>query len=287
MDGEKSITASWQEYARGLAGGLLFSFPVLFTMEVWQAGYKSKPHQLIIGIIATFFLLMAYNRYAGMHPAVNWKSVAIESIEELGIGLLVSLGALLVIGQIKLGMSAEEVVGKIIVEAMFVSIGVSIGTAQLGEDAKDDTEKQQDKKAEKEKPEPPKRSEKMSVAALALCGSVVVAGNVAPTDEVIVIALAVKPYQLLIMAIISLLFSVLVTYFSQFKGDGNKERQDWVYHMLYDTSMSYMVGLLASAFMLWFFNRFDSLSFINIVAECIVLGIIASLGASAGRLLIK
>src|SRR5690606_41762233 len=58
------------------------------------------------------------------------------SIEELGIGLLVSLGALLVIGQIKLGMSAEEVVGKIIVEAMFVSIGVSIGTAQLGEDSK-------------------------------------------------------------------------------------------------------------------------------------------------------
>ena len=283
MGREKSIKASWQEYARGLAGGLLFSFPVLLTMEVWQAGYRSQPHQLIIGIVATFFLLMAYNRYAGMHPEVNWKSIAIESIEELGIGLLVSFAALLTIGQIKLGMSAEEVLGKLVVEAMFVSIGVSIGTAQLGDETKNGDE---EKEEEAEKQEI-NRDGKFSMAALALCGSIVIAGNVAPTDEVEVIALAAKPYQLLIMVIISLLFSVLVTYFSEFKGDGAKERQDWAYHMIYDTCLCYLVGLIASAFMLWFFGRFDNLSFVNIVAECIVLGIVASLGASAGRLLIK
>ena len=285
MGKEKSIKASWQEYARGLAGGLLFSFPVLLTMEVWQTGYRSQPYQLIIGIVATFFLLMAYNRYAGMHPEVNWKSVAIESIEELGIGLLVSLAALLIIGQIKLGMSAEEIIGKIIVEAMFVSIGVSIGTAQLGDETEDEEEEETQEK-ELEKQETP-RSGKLSMAALALCGSIVIAGNVAPTDEVVVIALAARPSQLLVMVIISLLFSVLVTYFSEFKGVGARDREDWIYHMIYDTSLCYMIGLAASAFMLWFFDRFDNLSFINILAECIVLGIVASLGASAGRLLIK
>ncbi len=285
MGKEKSIKASWQEYARGLAGGLLFSFPVLLTMEVWQTGYRSQPYQLIIGIVATFFLLMAYNRYAGMHPEVNWKSVAIESIEELGIGLLVSLAALLIIGQIKLGMSAEEIIGKIIVEAMFVSIGVSIGTAQLGDETEDEEEEETQEK-ELEKQETP-RSGKLSMAALALCGSIVIAGNVAPTDEVVVIALAARPSQLLVMVIISLLFSVLVTYFSEFKGVGARDREDWIYHMIYDTSLCYMIGLAASAFMLWFFGRFDNLSFINILAECIVLGIVASLGASAGRLLIK
>lgn len=285
MGKEKSIRASWQEYARGLAGGLLFSFPVLLTMEVWQAGYRSQPYQLIIGIVVTFFLLMAYNRYAGMHPEVNWKSVAIESIEELGIGLLVSWAALLLTSQIKLGMSAEEILGKTIIEAMFVSIGVSIGTAQLGDETKDETE-EETQEEELEKQETP-RSGKLSMAALALCGSIVIAGNVAPTDEVEVIALAAKPYQLLIMVIISLLFSVLVTYFSEFKGDGARERQDWVYHMIYDTCLCYLVGLAASAFMLWFFGRFDNITFLNIVAECIVLGIVASLGASAGRLLIK
>lgn len=283
MGKEKSIRSSGQEYARGLAGGLLFSFPVLLTMEVWQAGYRSQPYQLIIGVVVTFFLLMAYNRHAGMHPEVNWKSIAIESIEELGIGILVSLAALLMIGQIKLGMSAEEVLGKIIVEAMFVSIGVSIGTAQLGDESKDVGE---EKEEEPEKQDA-RRDDKLSMAALALCGSVVIAGNVAPTDEVEVIALAAKPYQLLIMVILSLLFSVLVTYFSEFKGDGARKRQDWVYHMIYDTCLCYLVGLAASAFMLWFFGRFDNITFLNIVAECIVLGIVASLGASAGRLLIK
>src|SRR5690606_22989279 len=133
---------------------------------------------------------------------------------------------------------------------------------------------------ELEKQETP-RSGKLSMAALALCGSVVIAGNVAPTDEVEVIALAAKPYQLLIMVIISLLFSVLVTYFSEFKGDGARERQDWLYHMIYDLCLCYLVGLAASAIMLASFYRCVNISFLNTVAECIVLGIVASLGAPA------
>src|SRR5699024_10541662 len=150
--------------------------------------------------------------------------------------------------QIQMGMSAEEILGKTIVEAMFVSIGVSIGTAQLGDETKDKDEEENQEKEDL-------RSSKLSMAALALCGSIVIAGNVAPTDEVEVIALAAKPYQLLIMAIISLLFSVLITYFSEFRGDGARERQGWVYHMLYDTCLCYIVGLGASAFTLWFFGR--------------------------------
>lgn len=33
------LVASLQEYARGIAGGLIFSLPLLYTMEVWWAGF--------------------------------------------------------------------------------------------------------------------------------------------------------------------------------------------------------------------------------------------------------
>ncbi|MDQ3135846.1 MAG: TIGR02587 family membrane protein, partial [Acidobacteriota bacterium] len=34
----RPIKKSLQEYARGVAGGLLFSLPLLYTMEVWWMG---------------------------------------------------------------------------------------------------------------------------------------------------------------------------------------------------------------------------------------------------------
>lgn len=286
MNGKKSIKESTQEYARGIAGGLLFSFPVLFTMEVWWAGYESKPLNLLIMMAVTFVLLLAYNRYAGMRPGVAWKGVVIDSVEEMGIGLLISFAMMLLLRRIDLlEMSVSEVMGKVIVEAMFVSIGVSIGTAQLGESAQEPEEEKDQKLPEKEGIK--QRSEKMAVAALALCGSIVVGGNVAPTDEVVVIALKAQPYHILIMVVVSCLLSVLVTYFSDFRGTRRDEINSLVYHIIFDTCLCYALALVASAFTLWYFGRFDGLSLWNIVAECVVLGIISSLGASAGRLLIK
>ena len=56
---------------------------------------------------------------------------------------------------------------------------------------------------------------------------------------------------------------------------------------LFGTIIMYAVALTSSAFMLWFFGRFDGLSLHGIVAESVVLGFPAALGASAGRLLIQ
>lgn len=287
MNGKKTIKESTQEYARGITGGLLFSFPVLYTMEVWWAGYRTQPFGLIIIIFVTFLLLLAYNRYAGMRPGVAWKGVAIDSVEEMGIGLFVSFVMLLMLDKIELSvLSIDEILGKVIVEAMFVSIGVSIGTAQLGES----TEEEEDiapSLAKERESGIKRRSGKMAVAALALCGSILIGGNVAPTDEVVDIALKAQPHNVLIMVIVSILLCVLVTYFSDFKGSGRKKMKNLTYHMTFDTCLSYMIALIASAFVLWYFGRFEGLCFENIVAECVVLGVIASLGASAGRLLIK
>lgn len=288
MNGKKTIKESTQEYARGIAGGLLFSFPVLYTMEVWWAGYRTQPFGLIIIIFVTFLLLLAYNRYAGMRPGVAWKGVAIDSIEEMGIGLFVSFVMLLMLDEIELSvLSIDETLGKVIVEAMFVSIGVSIGTAQLGESTEEKEKDIAPSLAKERESGIKRRSGKMAVAALALCGSILIGGNVAPTDEVVDIALKAQPHNVLIMVIVSILLCVLVTYFSDFKGSGRKEMKNLTYHMTFDTCLSYMIALIASAFVLWYFGRFEGLCFENIVAECVVLGVIASLGASAGRLLIK
>ncbi|HEX4668040.1 MAG TPA: DUF2391 family protein, partial [Chthoniobacterales bacterium] len=37
-----SIGDSLREYARGIAGGLMFSLPLLYTMEVWWTGFIER-----------------------------------------------------------------------------------------------------------------------------------------------------------------------------------------------------------------------------------------------------
>lgn len=286
----KPISESLQEYGRGVAGGLLFSFPILYTMEVWWAGFIATPVSLLILGLLTFTLLLGYNRYAGMRPDANWKEIVIDSVEEIGIGLVLSFGVLLTLNRIHFSdMSIDEIMGKVVIEAMFVSIGVSVGTAQLGAGnggGKGDSEKKEDGETGEDGGSSYRES-KTAVAVLALCGSIIVGGNVAPTEEVLMISIEADPIHILIMALLSLLLGMGVTAFIDFKGSMRKKADNFLYHLIFDTTVCYIVALLASAFILWFFGRFENMSFWNCFSEIIVLGVLSSLGASAGRLLIK
>lgn len=284
----RPVRKSLQEYARGIAGGLLFSFPLLYTMEVWWAGFIASPAQLLIMVVVTYLLLLGYNRYAGMRPGVSWRSVFIDSVEEMGLGIVLAFGVLFVLNRIQFGgMSIDEIMGKIIVEAMAVSIGVSIGTAQLGTSDEESEEENQVQAEAKESGWRTGLRSKGSLVVLALCGSIIVGGNVAPTEEVVVLAIGARPVHILLMAVLSLAMSMVVVYFSDFKGTGHHQQKNLAFAITLDTCLSYLTALVASAFLLWFFGRFEGVNFEVAFAQCIVLGVLASLGASAGRMLIK
>lgn len=283
----RPITQSLKEYARGIAGGLLFSFPLLYTMEVWWSGFIATSLDLIVLIVVTYLLLLGYNRYAGMRPDVSWRSVFVDSVEEMGIGFSLSFLMLLMLGRIDFeGMSLEEIMGKVSIEAMAVSIGVSVGTAQLGIGRESDPQRPDEGYDNPEEDEIRPEGTKANVV-LSICGAILVGGNVAPTEEVLLIAVEATPVHVLFMSLLSLALSVVVVYFSDFKGTPVRLSGVLAYDVAFDACLSYSVSLAASAFVLWFFGRFDNVSFWIAFSQCITLGVIATLGASAGRLLIK
>jgi putative integral membrane protein (TIGR02587 family) len=279
--GHRPLSRSLKEYARGITGGLLFSFPLLYTMEVWWAGFSATPLQLLMLVVTTYLLLLGYNRYAGMRPGVSWRSVMIDSVEEMGIGVVLSFAVLFTLNRINpAAMSLSEIVGKTIIEAMAVSIGVSIGTAQLMIDEEDELETDAELEAEKE----PGR---LGMVILAFCGAILIGGNVAPTEEVVMLAVEATPLHVLLMALASILLSIIIVYFSDFKGTEKQPAKDFLFWLTFDTCVSYLVALAASALILWFFGRFAGVSFWTGFSQVIVLGVLSSLGASAGRLLIR
>jgi putative integral membrane protein (TIGR02587 family) len=274
-----AISNSLREYGRGMAGGLMFSLPLLYTMEVWWAGFVAEPMRLLVYVAATFVLLLGYNHYAGLHRDASWQEVAIDSVEEMGLGLLLAAAVLFLLGQLEGDMHPYEIIGKVTVEAMTVAIGISVGTSQLG--GGDDGEEKGSAEA----------SAKEDVTFLgqvliAACGAMLFAANVAPTEEIVMIASEARLPNILGLALLSLLLTALILYYSEFTGAGEFVRARGVMAAVIGTVVTYAVALVISAAVLWFFGRFDQ-ALVTCVAQTVVLGLAATLGASAGRLLLQ
>ncbi len=279
---DRSVTDSLREYGRGIAGGLLFSLPLLYTMEMWQAGITMHPLRLLGGLAATLVLLLGYNRYAGLREDVGWTEIAIDSVEELGIGLLLATLILVMLGRITTSMPINEVMGKIVVEAMTMAIGVSIGTAQLG--ASDDSSEGDDQGGDDEEDATPTFA---SQVVLGFCGAMLIASNVAPTEEIIKLAVELQPWYVVGLALVSLLLAALILFFSGFHAADRVSPQQGPLSIVSGAMVNYAIALAASAGALWFFDSLDGLGYTTGIAAIVVLGVASTLGASAGRLLIQ
>jgi putative integral membrane protein (TIGR02587 family) len=278
--GPPPIGESLQEYGRGLAGGLLFSLPLLYTMEVWWTGFIAHPHRLTGLLAFTFVLLLGYNRFAGLRHDADWLEVAIDSVEELGLGLVTSTAVLFLLGRIGPGMSSGEILGQIVTEATVVAIGFSVGTAQLNASSDDNIGEGEELRSDGRSPR------FIRELVIAFCGAVLFAANVAPTEEIVVIAVETGPYRLAALALVSFGVGSVILYFTNFK------RADTLMHhgsktgIVLGSTVTYAIALTASAIILWFFGRFDGVAADVAVRQVVVLAFPGTLGASAGRLLL-
>ncbi len=277
-----SIGQSFREYGRGLAGGLIFSLPLLYTMEVWWAGFNASPERMLGFVAFISVLLLGYNRYAGMRHDASWLEVAIDSIEELGLGVVTAAVALYLTGRIGPERTLAESLGMVIVEAGVVAIGFSVGTAQLGATAEGESGMGAQGRRGKDDD-----VDLRGQLVITVCGAMLFAANVAPTEEVLVIAVETPPGRLLALFVLSLALTALILYFSEFTRAHHYAAAATRWQALSGTVVTYAIALAASALILWFFGRFDGLALDVVVAEVVVLGLPATLGASAGRLLMQ
>jgi putative integral membrane protein (TIGR02587 family) len=234
-----------------------------------------EPLRQLALMVGTFVLLLGYNRYAGLHPDTSWTEVVIDSVEELGLGLLLSAFILYVLGRIGPHQHVDVIVGSIVVEAMTIAIGVSVGTAQLGGEEQDTGMVGAD------------RVTFGGQLVLACCGAVLFAANVAPTEEVVVLGAGMSPLRLIGLILISFALGATILHYSDFRGAQRWVRADTIGAIFRGTIVTYAVALAVSAAILGVFGRLDGVGLTTIVGQTVVLGLPATLGASAGRLLLQ
>jgi putative integral membrane protein (TIGR02587 family) len=260
--------------ARAFGGALIFSLPILMTMEMWWLGFYMDEFRLALLLLMTIPLLIGLSHYMGFEDTFGFKDDALDAFVALAVGFVAGTATLSLFSVIGLNMSAHEIIGKISIQAVPGSIGAMFAQSELGG---------KDRKKEQKRRHAGYGGEIFIMAA----GALFLAFNVAPTEEMLLIAHQMSVWHSIALAIVSLLVMHAFVYALEFHGTASipPETRFWSVFLRY-TIVGYAVALLMSLYILWTFGRTDGLAFTQTVSILVVLGFPSAVGVAAARLIL-
>jgi putative integral membrane protein (TIGR02587 family) len=255
--------------ARACAGALIFGFPLLMTMEMWELGFYIERHRLALFLGVTVLVVFGLSRFAGFRDETDIFDDALDTLAAMLVGVVVSFLLLMLFGLIHAGVSLREAVGMVAIQAAPASMGAMLANKQLrgGEQG-----------AEKED-----RAGYLGQLFLMSAGALFLAFNVAPTEEMILIGFKMEPWQAIALVGVSLLMLHALVFTVGFAGQEQHERPLMAF--LHFTVAGYGAALLVSLYVLWTFGRLDG-GLGDTVLAAAVLGFPAALGAALARLVV-
>ena len=262
-------------YARGAVGGLIVAMPLLLTMEMWWGGFLIPAGRLALLVVFNFGVLYIMQHYSGLHPRKTYASEARAAAAAYGIGVVVSGITLLALNVLAAHIAWRDLLGKLVLEAVPVSIGSSVAMSQFG--------------AENEVAEKRKEGETYwGAMAMALAGAMFFGFSVAATEEPMMLGLRITAAHALALVLGSILLVHGVVYAVEFRrrerGPGGRR---WWELLLREGVSAYALSLVVAAYLLWTFGRIGGDVGWAAARDMIVtLGLVTSLGAAAGELLI-
>jgi putative integral membrane protein (TIGR02587 family) len=263
--------------ARAFGGAIFFSLPLLMTMEMWFLGFYMDGVRLALFVLFMIPMLIGLAHYGGFRETATWSQDAADGLTACGVGLVASAAILLLFNVIDLGMPAREIVGKVALQAVPAGFGAVLASSQLG----DDTER--DSPEEARKRNAGYGGELFFMAA----GATFFAFNVAPTEEMILIAFKLTPWRAVALIATSLLLMHAFVYAVEFRGTrAAPEGIPWWSLFLRYTVVGYAISILISVYVLWTFGRWQDTALPMFVLTALVLAFPASIGAAAARLIL-
>jgi putative integral membrane protein (TIGR02587 family) len=274
---------------RGICGGFLFGVPLLYTMEVWWIGSLVKPIMMLVAIAVTFIIVYLLNRTEGFRKyktAILPYKAVIDTVESMAIGICCAAFMLILLRQITLDNFLRESIGKIVFESVPFSLGVALANQFLGDSRNGNSSGRNDTQSNQGENEPDELQATLSDIGGTLIGATVIAFNIAPTDEIPMLAAAVSPGWLLIVILTSLVISYAIVFESGFSNQQKRRQQRGIFQRpSSETVASYLISLIAAAFMLWFFQKLTfNDSWTMWLDYSLLLALPASIGGAAGRL---
>lgn len=263
----------WVGLARAFAGAVLFSISLMMTMEMWWLGFYMDRARLALFTGVNVLLLVGLARYRGFRKNVTWLDSVIDAFVGYAVGVITGMVVLALIGQISRGMSADEIIGKVALQAIAGSIGALLARGQLGGSTDGDT--------------PPPGANYGAELFLTVAGALLLAFTLAPTEEMIVIGYSVTSWHAILMVLISLMIMHTFVYMVDFHGQEqvDPDTSFWSLFLRY-TVVGYVCVFLTSLYILWTFGRAEGTTLPPLTMTAVVLSLPGALGAAAARLIL-
>jgi putative integral membrane protein (TIGR02587 family) len=178
-------------------------------------------------------------------------------------------------------MPLDQWIGMVAVQAVPASIGAMLGRSQLSMSDDDDDDESEDAQEEKNGTGYATELFMMAVGALFL------SLNLAPTEEMILLAYKMTPWHALALSLISILLMHGFVYALAFRGGHSRQTDGSRWHaFIRFTLPGYVVALAVSLYALWTFERLDGMASVDALLVVIVLAFPAAIGAAAARLIL-
>lgn len=260
--------------ARAFAGAILFGLPLLMTAEMWWLGFGIPGWKLALLLVLFFPFLVLLSWHSGFEATFSWRDDVVDALVAYAVGFFASALVLWLLGELQSGMSMRELVGKVSLQAVPASIGALLSQSQLGErDASQST--------------------RGGVATywtqlfIMVVGALFLAFNLAPTEEMVQVAVKLSSLATCGLILASLVAMHLFVYGAAFRGrPADHDNSSRLSVLLRFGIVGYALAFLVSAYLLWTFGRLDGLSLAPALQVIAVLGFPAAIGAAAARLIL-
>jgi putative integral membrane protein (TIGR02587 family) len=265
---------------RAFGGALIFSLPMLMTMELWWFGFIMDRYRMALLIVLALPVLVGLAHRVGFEPTFDWREDTRDAFIALAVGLVSSAVILFAFNVINPSMPADEIIGKIAIQSVPASIGALLGRSQFGGSEEDDEQEGEDE------------SEAAAFAgyggALFMMGigALFLSLNVAPTEEMVLISYMMTPWHAVALVAVSLLIMHAFVYAVAFEGGLPGSDEPWWADFIRFTVVGYLICLLISLYTLWTLGRTEGLALMPILMAAVVLAFPAAIGAAAARLIL-
>lgn len=280
QQGNDSASQSAQDLVRAAGGGLLIGLPLLFTMEMWWHGFLLPYWKILVLLGVAFIIVIGYSALSGFRRDRSLVQLLVDSVETMGLAAVVATLALLALGRIGPDTGLREAVGKVALQMIPIAFGASLAATQLADPGEDD---------------PDTGSSAGDGAAVGTVGRLFVAAgaallfalNVAATEEPMLLGIEAGPWLLLGVMAGSYLVTLAIVFYADFRGGRSVPVGDGVLSGPFtETAAAYAISLVVSLLLLWSFGRTEGMGASAVIGQVVMLGVVASFGAAAGRLLV-
>jgi putative integral membrane protein (TIGR02587 family) len=272
-----------QDVLRAVSGGFIFATPLLYTMEMWWIGTTAELWKLtlFLGVAALISFGLARSRSGGFKEETSRFASLEQAVDGVAVGLIGAVIVLTVLNRIQLGDPLGSTLGKVIVQAVPISIGAAVTNAIFGPHGERSRQGEEDN-GDGQSP----REAFVADFGATIIGAIFLAFSIAPTDEIPTLAADLDLVHALALIALSLLLTYCIVFASGF-GTGQHEQQGPFQSPLTETVLAYVLSLLVALVSLSLFDRIEwSDPLGEIVAMVLVLGLPAAVGGAAGRLVV-